>query len=303
MPDYDMRRKLLELFGERLDPAHYIEKIWNKPYRWQEVVLDPTYKRVMLNCARQSGKSAIVSGVGEHQAKHNPGSLNIIVSPSEKQSRETLLKVKEFVEGDKDLKMIGDSAERVELSNGSRIISLPGTEKAVRGYSKPDTVILDEASKIPDETYKAVRPMLTGAPDAKLILLSTPWNKTGFFYNEWTHNSVWKKILVKVRWDLNEDTLELEERMSEEEFRAYWKARGIDAYYSPRHDLAWLYEELASIGPIWFRREYGCEFLEGMETMFDMDLIESAYSEDIETKYTPDDIYEDIEVFDFGGLV
>ena len=73
----------------------------------------------------------------------------------------------------------------------------------------------------------------------------------------------------------------------------------MDAFFSPHHTLEFLYEELMSIGPIWFKREYGCEFIEGMETMFSLDLIESAYDDSIKTKYDDkDESVEDIKSYE-----
>lgn len=306
MTKYEMGRHMAQLLGDLLDPASYIERIWNKPYEWQQMALNPVYKRVMLNCARQSGKSTIVSGVTDHSAKYKPRSLNIIVSPSEKQSQETMKKVEDFIAADPELTnyLEKDSAFEKEFKNGSRVIALPGTERSVRGYSGPATIVIDEAARVPDETYKAIRPMLTGNPDAKLILLSTPWIKSGFFYEEWTKNPIWKKILVVPRYELDESGNKIVERMEEDIFKAQNAEHDISAFYSPRHELAWLYEELMSAGPIWFRREYGCEFLSGMESMFSLDMIESAYLERATTHYDDSDRYESsVKVIDFlGGL-
>lgn len=293
---------LYRTFRDMIDPAGYIGRIWERPFSWQEDVLNPLHKRIILNCARQSGKSTIVSGLTLHTAKYRANSLNLIVSPSEKQSKETMKKVEDYISLDEDLKqsaLPGDSAFEKKFKNGSRIVALPGTEKSVRGYSKPATIIIDEAARVPDETYRAMRPMLVGAEDARLILLSTPWNKSGFFYNEWEKNPIWHKIYVVPKWELDEETGKIIDRPKEEDFQAELLEKGIYGYYSPRHTLQFLYEELMSIGPIWFKREYGCEFIEGMETMFSLDLIESAYDDTLETKYTEEDTYDDIEVADF----
>ena len=277
----------LRLMTESIDPATYIGRISNQPYEWQRDAMDPTKLRVILNCARQSGKSTDVSGIGTHSAKHVPESLNIIVSPSEQQSIETMKKCEDYIARDPELlnSLTKDSATEKEFANRSRIISLPGTERAVRGYSGPTVVIIDEASKVPDETYKAIRPMLTGNPRAKLILLSTPWNASGFFYEEWAHNARWHKILVVPKWEYDDNTGLLIPRGPEEEFRKMWAEKGVNAYYSPRHELEWLYEELESLGPIWFKREYGCEFVEGAESFFGDALIKGMYSDEIEKVY------------------
>ncbi len=293
MSNYRMAEHLNGLFADMIDPNGFLESIWEKTFPWQKDSLNPAHKNLMLNCARQSGKSTIVSGVGLHTAKYTANSVNLIVSPSEKQSKETMKKVEDFINIDPELKALrlpGDSKFEKEFRNGSRIIALPGTEKSVRGYSKPTTIILDEAARVPDMTYKALRPMRTGSDESQLILLSTPWNEAGFFFEEWTKNPTWKKIYVVPRWTLNDDD-ELIERPPEEEFQAACAEKGISGYYSPRHTFDFLYSELMSLGPIWFRREYCCEFLSGMETIFSMDLIESAYTSGIKTHYTEEDVY------------
>jgi len=297
MKKYKMAAHLLNIVSDILDPAGYITRIWNKVFSWQEEALNPIHKRIMLLCARQSGKSTIVAGKALHQAKHYKGSLILIVSPSEKQSKETMEKVAEYISCDPELsaaQLPGNSAFEKKFENGSRIIALPGTEKSVRGYSKPDLIIIDEAARVPDETYKAMRPMLTGAPNAVLILLSTPWNMTGFFHKEWTKNPIWKKIFVVPRFELINE--QIVERIPEADFKKEMARQGIDAFYSPRHTIEFLYEELMSLGPIWFKREYGCEFLEGMETMFTMDMIEDSYDDTIKMARTekPDSEHDDM---------
>ena len=58
----------------------------------------------------------------------------------------------------------GDGHHRASLRfpNGSRIVGLPGKEDTIRGYSEVSLLIIDEAARVTDEMYKALRPMLTG---------------------------------------------------------------------------------------------------------------------------------------------
>jgi|HubBroStandDraft_4_1064222.scaffolds.fasta_scaffold1197713_2 hypothetical protein len=44
--------------------------------------------------------------------------------------------------------------------NGSRVISLPGSEKTVRGLASVDLIIVDEAARVDDDLLAATRPML-----------------------------------------------------------------------------------------------------------------------------------------------
>jgi hypothetical protein len=46
-------------------------------------------------------------------------------------------------------------------------------------------IVVDEASRAPDSRYHAVRPMLA-VSGGRLMLMSAPWGKRGFFHHEWT---------------------------------------------------------------------------------------------------------------------
>jgi hypothetical protein len=54
---------------------------------------------------------------------------------------------------------------------------------------------VDEASRVPDELYFAVRPMLAVSGGA-LMMLTTPYGKRGIFYEEWTSGHGWARYEV-----------------------------------------------------------------------------------------------------------
>ena len=43
-----------------------------------------------------------------------------------------------------------ESALRLELENKSRVVSLPGSERTTRGFSRASLIVLDEAARIGD---------------------------------------------------------------------------------------------------------------------------------------------------------
>src|ERR1035437_11088243 len=82
------------------------------------------------------------------------------------------------------------------MPNGSRIVGLPGTEPTIRGFSAVSLLLVDEASRVSDEAYLAVRPALATS-DGALWLMSTPWGKRGFFYEAGTNGGPeWERILA-----------------------------------------------------------------------------------------------------------
>lgn len=85
----------------------------------------------------------------------------------------------------------------MQLKNFSRIVCLPCKQETIRGFAKVNLLIIDEAALVPDELYRAVRPMLA-VSDGRLICLSTPQGKRGFFYKEWAEGGEdWLRISIR----------------------------------------------------------------------------------------------------------
>ena len=169
-----------------------------EPDAQQRLILGKRVRRGLLNCSRQWGKSTVAAAKAVHLAAITPGSLVLVVSPSARQSAEFVRKAGGFVQclgirqrGD------GDNENSLALPNGARIVGLPSTEGTVRGFSAVSLILIDEAARVSDDLYKAVRPMLAvGGGD--LWLMSTPAGKRGFFYEEWANGGErWERVSVK----------------------------------------------------------------------------------------------------------
>ena len=218
----------------------------------QKSILDPANRRILLCCHRQFGKSSIASLLCFHQALFHERSLCLLVSPSLRQSSENFRKVSDaldFINPKPELEE--DNKLTLQFSNGSRIISLPGTQKTVRGFTAPDLVFIDEASEAADELFTALFPMFTSNPKGRLILGSTPKGQRGFFHRLWTERGPeWLKIM---------------KRASE----------------NPRLDPAIL-EEARRTLPEWeYRQEYECEFVQSTDQYFSNYTINKMFDSDI----------------------
>src|SRR5688500_10093506 len=179
-----------------LDRIAFAREAGLAPDPWQRDLLRSTSDRMLLNCSRQSGKSTMTAVITLHRAIYHPGSLILCLAPALRQSQELFGKVLGFY---RDLgRPVSPQGERklpLELENGSRIVTLPGSEKTIRGFSGTSLLLLDEAARIEDELYFAVRPMLAVSGGA-LIMLSTPYGKRGVFYEEWTAGHGWERYEV-----------------------------------------------------------------------------------------------------------
>src|SRR5689334_17028426 len=112
-----------------------METLGLQPDAWQAEVVAGQHQHVLLNCARQAGKSTAVALLCVLEAVHRPESTILLLSASEDQARELLRVAAQFHErlGGKFLER--SNVDSLRLTNGSRIISLPTNEKTVRVYS------------------------------------------------------------------------------------------------------------------------------------------------------------------------
>src|SRR5689334_17234967 len=121
-----MRATLAEL-SRSLDPALLMEDLGFTPDPWQAAVLRSTARRLLMLCCRQAGKSTTTSVLALHEALYKPESLILLVSPTQRQSSELFRKVAGFyADLGRPLGAVEDSATTLALSNGSRVVSLPG---------------------------------------------------------------------------------------------------------------------------------------------------------------------------------
>jgi len=212
------------------------------PDDWQADFLHANAKRILLNCCRQSGKSTVTSVLAVHEATFRAGSLTLLLSPSLRQSLELYAKVVEIYRaytGGKDNPDDDVLASELIMSNGSRIVSLPSSERTIRGFSSVDLLICDEAARIPDDLYFAVSPMLA-VSGGRLIMLSTPFGKRGIFHELWVHNNDYRKIK-------------------------------ITAEQCPRITKEFLESERRVMPSRTYRQEYYCEFLQTDDAVFSYD--------------------------------
>jgi hypothetical protein len=239
-----------------LDRVAFVKRLGLELDPWQEDLLSSTSERVLLNCCRQSGKSTMTAMIALHRALYHPGSLILCLAPALRQSQELFGKVLGLYRDlDRPVKSAAERKLSLELENGSRIITLPGSEKTIRGFSGTSLLVLDEAARVEDELYFAVRPMLAVSGGA-LMMLSTPHGKRGVFYEEWTGGHGWERYEVPAR-------------------------------QCPRISEEFLEEERVSLPPFIFRQEYECSFEETEDQVFTSDMIDKAVTDEVKPLFGP----------------
>jgi len=234
-----------------LDPVLFATECLNiQPDPWQAKVLRSEKKRLMLNCSRQAGKSTVAAIMALHRVLYFHFSLILLVSPSLRQSAELFRKITSFLKVlPHKPKLVEDNKLSLELENNSRIVSLPGEEANIRGYSSVSLIVEDEASRVSDDLYRAIRPMLA-VSGGRLVLMSTPFGKRGHFFEVWENDSSWERIT-------------------------------IPATECPRITSGFLEQERNSLGEWWYQQEYMCKFVEAEDQFFYFNEIMDALSDNI----------------------
>jgi hypothetical protein len=227
------------------------ERLHFEPDEKQQLVLLGG-RRGIVNCTRQWGKSTVGAAKAVHRAWTEPGSLILVLAPCGRQSSELVRKAKAFVaELGIRVRSDGDNDSSILFPNGSRILGLPDNEAMVRGFTA-SLILIDEASRVRDELYRAMRPSLA-VGNGDLWLMSTPCGKRGFFHHEWSEGTEgWERIQVT-------------------------------APECPRISKQVLAEEQAK-GDKWYGQEYLCEFGVVEGRVFSQESIDAAI-QDFEPLY------------------
>lgn len=235
-----------------LDPARLSARAGLVPDDWQAEFLRCDEREILLNCSRQVGKSQTTATLAAHTAIYRPGALILLLSPSLRQSGQLFAKVKWTLKrlGGDFADITTDSALSLKLANGSEIHSLPGKAGTVRGFSAVTLLIIDEAAFVEDALYQAVRPMLA-VSGGRLALLSTPFGKRGFFFEEWQNGG------------------------------PGWRRFTVTAEECPRIPAAFLERERRALGVV-YQQEYGCQFLDVVTALFRHEDIARALDNDLE---------------------
>jgi len=191
-----------------------------------------------------------------HRALYHPGSLVLILAPAERQAKELFSKVAH------SYRRLGHAVPQdsyrkmgMELINGSRIEALPGTEKTIRSFSGVALLLVDEASRVSDELYYAVRPMLA-VSGGRLIMLSTPYGKRGVFYEAYSGGA------------------------------GGWERYEVPAVDCPRISREFLEEERDSLPLFIFRQEYECSFEETEDQVFTSELVDRAITDEVKPLFS-----------------
>lgn len=234
----------------RLDPSRVLDAAGITPDDWQRQVLRSESPSILLNAARQSGKTLVCGGMATFTALFDPG-LILCVAPATRQSGELFRVIGALMDAlGRPVGAVKSNESTLELENGARVIVVPAKPDNVRGFSAVKLLLIDEASRVNDATFLAMSPMLA-VSGGRLVALSTPAGKQGFWSAAW-HDP-----------------------------EAGWERFTLRADQNPRVTPAFLARERALMGPRWYRQEYECSFEDTIDQFFDTESVDAAFTANV----------------------
>lgn len=176
------------------------------PYQ-REFFLNQKKRKIWVS-SRQCGKSFCIGGILTYKALAKKNGLSLCISTGARAASEIIRKCQQFAEA-VELLSNGEitytaSYDSVKFSNGSRVLSLPGSTDGanLRGYTA-QCVAIDEACFIPhlDQIITGIGPTLTRDSNAELILTTTPAGKNSPVYE------MFQKALDDPDWYVQQTTI------------------------------------------------------------------------------------------------
>ena len=242
----------------QLDPTIVMSRSGMTPDPWQAELIRDTVNWWLLLCTRQGGKTQAISALALATALNLKGALVLILTPSERQSKEVLRCVSQYYLSLYGVPVRSDAitALKMELPNGSRIVALPGSsEKTIRVYAGVTLLLVDEAARVEDALFHSITPMLATS-GGRLIMATTPWFKRGYFFNQWQNGGdAWKRVKVT-------------------------------ANDCPRISRSFLAREKKSKPHHWYMQEYYCKWGSAAAALFDPDMCDALLTDQV-VPYAP----------------
>jgi hypothetical protein len=225
-----------------------INRPWLTLDDWQKEYINTNHNEdCFLLCGRQVGKTTAMSiKAVELCLKHyKKGDYILICSITEKQGYHLLAKCLAYAQ-EKYISQIKKGKDKptmhkINFKNGTGILSFAAGEtgEGLRGYTIKKLMI-DEGSRMSDEFFIAVSPMLS-VIKGSMDIASTPCGKTGFFY---------KCSLDK-------------------KFKKFY----VSAEDCPRHTKEFLDNEKERLSKLAYAQEYLAVFTDELKRLFSNELI------------------------------
>ena len=273
------------------DPVIFCREACNfYPHWYQEKLIRDLNLFIAASWSRQIGKSEAVAHKALHHAFTHKDEDIVIIAPGLRQAKLLYRKVVKAIETSP---LIYNSVrgkikmEETEFTSGCRIVNLPSGDEgiALRGYTIA-LLIIDEAAFVPDDVFVAVEQGLSSSGGQE-IQISTPRGKHNQFHKLFFPEDSDQHFPLQPDGMLANTVAMVEE----------WSCHHYDYYVginvkrpSGRPQLSELHVERQrrKLAEFQFRSEYMAEFVEDLDSFFNIALIERMFNPKFGPTFAPE---------------
>lgn len=247
--DEDEQKRALRIFAA--SPTKFCSIVLGfNPFPYQLKMLEDPSKLIIACAARRTGKSLVIGNKALWFAFSHPGTSTLIVAATQRQSILMFDKLLDYVSSSPILEecVVRKTRTLLSFTNGSQITALPcgKSGRTIRGQNA-HLVIVDEASFVPEDVILSVMMPMLSTTNGTMIMLSTPWDKSHFFFRAY-NMPIWSKYKFKTS----------DNPLVKKEF---------------------LDQQLEMLGEKRYAQEYLAEFVDDEGTYFPMSLLRSCLHE------------------------
>lgn len=171
-----------------MNVADFAAQVLRQPL-WPHQLEAAASERFITNiaAARRTGKSTLAEVMAMWTAFSNRGCKVLVLSATEDAARRLTENIRAQLNANRMTRgaVVDDYATRLSLTNGSEIISLPASQRQVRGFGKGVLlVILDEAGFMPSDLWTAAHytALDERANGSRILMMGSPWGGRDHFF-------------------------------------------------------------------------------------------------------------------------
>ena len=177
-----------------------------KPFSYQQAVINEikdskgSGKTVVVKSRRQVGKTVLIANLLLYYAINYKGTKNYVLSPTLKQGKNVYKILINAISGCGIIKSKNATDLFITLINGSSIsIKSAEQKESLRGETCTGILCIDECAYISSEVYNIVKPWCD-FHKAVTLMVSTPFVKSGFFWEYYNHGLNKEYNCVSIDW-------------------------------------------------------------------------------------------------------
>lgn len=227
---------------------------------------------------RQLGITETIANLFLYKAVKNPGYVAVVLSKGFADTSNVAKRIRVMANSlaPYGLELENDNLTDMKISGGGRILFRPSTPNGVRGLESISDILFDEVAFVDgiEEIYTSAIPSTEMCGDeARLILLSTPNGKAGFYWDKLALNNG-ERDVERMCDEIKEGVINPVQFWTDEnewcKFIVHWKAHPL---YGSKDDYLEQIRKKKQLSESSIQQEYNLSFNESEVIVFANDLV------------------------------